>query len=533
MKKYIISALILISVQTAFAQDFFDALRFSQTEYGGTARSIAMGSAFGALGGDFISASINPAGMGLYRSSEFSFSPTLNLNQTSSSYLGNTEPGDRYNFNFNNLSWVTNAKTNATTGVLSFTLGVGYNRLKNFSSDTYIQGFGSNTTLLNYFTDYANNSNGVNSFDYHYEGMAYNAWLIDEDTDPAVIEGIYYNDLTDYSSYDVTDAAGNYLGIGYEATGVKAHQQKSSIQRSGHVDEYIISTAVNINNKVYVGATLGLLDLIYTENTMFSEIDNENKSDYFKDYTLETNRSESGFGINFKTGIIYRPSKSLRFGAAFSTPNFYDISRIEDKGIVANYDQEIGNDANGYDTQYKSSDDIKYNYSLQTPLKANFSAAYTIGDVALLSIDYELVNYSRAKFRDSGDNYDYSDQNSDIYNTLKSTGNIRIGGEYRLTPNFSLRGGYNLFGNPWKSSYTFTDGTSSDILNKNDTYSSYSAGAGYRVNNFYVDFAYRLSTLNYSHQVHEVYYTNPSEVNPIAKINEVNNQATLTFGFRF
>jgi hypothetical protein len=39
-----------------------------------------MGSAFGSLGGDFISASINPAGMGLYRSGEFTLSPTLNIN---------------------------------------------------------------------------------------------------------------------------------------------------------------------------------------------------------------------------------------------------------------------------------------------------------------------------------------------------------------------------------------------------------------------------------------------------------------------
>ena len=53
------------------AQDLVDALRYSQIQIQGTARSGSMGNAFGALGGDFTSVSINPAGIGLYRSGEF------------------------------------------------------------------------------------------------------------------------------------------------------------------------------------------------------------------------------------------------------------------------------------------------------------------------------------------------------------------------------------------------------------------------------------------------------------------------------
>lgn len=533
MKKYIISALIILSVHTTFAQDFFDALKFSQTEYGGTARSIAMGSAFGALGGDFISASINPAGLGLYRSGEFSISPTLNLNQMSSTYLGNTSVNDKYNFNFNNLSWVTSAKTGMETGVVSFTFGVGYNRLKNFNSNVSIQGFGANTTLLNYFTDYANQSNDPDQFDYHYEGLAWNTWLIDEDPDPDVIEGIYFNDLTDYERYDIFDTNNNYIGSGYEAIGVKPHQQKSSITRKGHLDEYLVSMGMNINHKLYIGASLGLLDLEYRERVLFSEIDDENKSDYFKDYILDTRLNESGMGVNFKTGIIYRPGKSLRLGVAIHTPNFYDISKYEDKDITANYDREVGNDDTGLDSKWEDGNSINYDYRLETPFRVNFSGAYTFGDVALVSLDYEMVNYGNAKFRNSGDSYDYTDQNSDINNTLKSTGNLRIGAEYRLNPNFSLRAGYNLFGNPWQSSYSYDDGTTSDILNKNDSYSSYSAGFGYRQQNFYIDFAYRLSQLNTAYKVHEIYYTNPTNGLSIADLTETNNQATITFGFRF
>lgn len=536
MKKYMLTVLIALSINIAFAQDFFDALRYSQTQYGGSARSIAMGSAFGALGGDFVSASINPAGLGLYRSGEFSISPTLNLNQMLSTYLGNSETDNKYNFNFNNMSYVATAKTGMETGIVSLSFGVGFNRLKNFNSNSYIQGFNAKTTLLNYFTDYANGSNYTSPgyFDPHYEGLAWNTWLIDEDLNPDVKEGIYYNDLTNYQSYDIVDENNNVIGIGYEATDVKAHQQKNSMNNSGHLDEYLLSLGVNVNHKVYFGASLGLVDLEYNQNTHYSEIDNNNLSEYLNNYVLDTYLSESGMGVNFKAGIIFRPSKSLRFGAAFHTPTFYSISKDEYKKMTANYDKEIGNDATGYSATWVKDNDRYYDYNLETPLKFDLSAAYSIGDVALISLDYEIINFAGAKLRSAeSDNYDYSDQNSDINKLFVTTGNIRLGGEYRLTPSFSLRAGYNLYGNPWGSSYTASNGTPSEILNKTDTFAAYTGGFGYRQKSFFIDFAYRLNQNNYTQKVHEIYYTNPEGGSATADIKEFNNQTTITFGFRF
>ncbi len=73
------------------AQNVGNALLFSQQNYGSTARSKAMGNAFGALGGDFGSLSINPAGIGIYQYGEISASTNLlNLNSTESSYQGNS-----------------------------------------------------------------------------------------------------------------------------------------------------------------------------------------------------------------------------------------------------------------------------------------------------------------------------------------------------------------------------------------------------------------------------------------------------------
>ena len=60
----------LLSSGVVFAQGELDAYRYSQTELNGTARYLGMGGAFGALGGDISSMSSNPAGLGIYRSSE-------------------------------------------------------------------------------------------------------------------------------------------------------------------------------------------------------------------------------------------------------------------------------------------------------------------------------------------------------------------------------------------------------------------------------------------------------------------------------
>nr|HPG99937.1 hypothetical protein [Tenuifilaceae bacterium] len=65
------------TVTQLFSQTIEDGIRFSQTLNGGTARSISLGGAIGALGGDFTSLSINPAGLGVYKSGELTVTPSF------------------------------------------------------------------------------------------------------------------------------------------------------------------------------------------------------------------------------------------------------------------------------------------------------------------------------------------------------------------------------------------------------------------------------------------------------------------------
>ena len=73
---YLISLVAVILLPSKLlSQTSADALRYSFITPGGTARFVSMGGAFGALGADFSAIGYNPAGLGVYRSSEFTITP--------------------------------------------------------------------------------------------------------------------------------------------------------------------------------------------------------------------------------------------------------------------------------------------------------------------------------------------------------------------------------------------------------------------------------------------------------------------------
>ncbi|MDR0692721.1 MAG: hypothetical protein LBF69_06765, partial [Prevotellaceae bacterium] len=113
-------------VSSARAQNAWDGLILSQTQYEGTARFTAMGGAFAALGGDFTTLSINPAGIGVYRNSELTFSLAFNHGNTDADYLGNTANDSYSKLSVNNLGIVFGG-TRADEGLVSLNWGVGYN----------------------------------------------------------------------------------------------------------------------------------------------------------------------------------------------------------------------------------------------------------------------------------------------------------------------------------------------------------------------------------------------------------------------
>jgi hypothetical protein len=161
---------------------------------------------------------------------------------------------------------------------------------------------------------------------------------------------------------------------------------------------------------------------------------------------------------------------------------------------------------------------MRFEYALTTPFRVLGGIAFQIQKFALLSADYEFVDYSMAKFDQTGDGYNYSEKNSAINNNLKSASNFRVGGEFRFNKLY-LRSGYSYYGK------AFAQGDD----NANQDYNSISGGIGFREKNFSIDFGYtHLSTS----QVY-VLYPLPDEVEPAkANVSINQNMFSLTFGYK-
>lgn len=496
MKKLVYTISILLIACSAFAQDLTDALRYSTYHTSGTARSSAMGNAFGALGGDFTSLGINPAGAAVYRSGEFTITPSFGKISIDGTFRGNMANDSKYNIGLDNIGYVTTFKTGeiSESGLVSISFGLGYNKLGSFSMNSMAEGSNANHSLLTYFTENANSS-GLSSdnLDSYYERLAWDAYLLNYDDQ----NGEYFNDITDN---------------GY------GQSQRKSIDRRGYINEYVLSVAANFNHKFYVGATLGIQDVYFKENADLYEWDAKTNIPYFNDFNFNTYLKTAGNGFNFKLGAIFKPIDQLRLGVAIHTPTFYKFNDVYDSGMESSitYDDGVTENYSAYPDKAGV-----YDYEIETPMRAIFSGAYVIGKSGLISIDYELVDYSSSKIKNGSDGYNFVKENKTIGDAYKTTGNLHIGGEYRLNKNFSLRAGYENFPSVYKSSYL-----NESNLNSDSSYSTVAAGFGFRQGSFFFDATYKqVMSSEYS----KLY---PGAID-MAKYETNQNSAIFTLGYKF
>ena len=116
-----------MSVAGAYAQTAYDALRYSENNYEGTARSVAMGNAFTALGGDLGAVTINPAGSAVAKYSQVTITPGLTISANTTQGVSPYDNGDLPYFerkmrstaskvSMPNLGFTLNWDTNRTSG---------------------------------------------------------------------------------------------------------------------------------------------------------------------------------------------------------------------------------------------------------------------------------------------------------------------------------------------------------------------------------------------------------------------------------
>jgi len=464
-----------------FAQNETDALRYSRQATVGTARSVGLAGAIGAVGADFSSLSVNPAGIALYRGSELTVSPSLFWDNTTSSFLGNSYEESKYNFNVGNLGFVSTYNLNREEGWISTSFGIGYNRTANFNRSILMNGINQQSSLLDNFTDYANSPNDLNPF---YEQLAYDVYLLPYDT----VTNEYWNDLQN---------------AGY------GQNQRRTLDTKGSTGEYTFSFGANYNHRLYLGATFGIVRLRYEQDIIHSEQDPDNSVEFFDKFIFRENLRTTGTGYTFKLGAIARPLDALRVGFSYHLPVFYNLNDRFTTEMEGQYDPEEDLQP---EIAYSPLGD--YDFKLKTPSKFVGSVAITLGKIGLISMDYERVDYTKAKLNSR--EYDFFNENDAIKGIYKAVNHFRVGGEFRLGTAY-LRGGYAFSQSP----YISTEPNTKANLNV------FSAGLGMRSRFMFVDFGYSLSNIE------EVYYMYIPQMINGSKNKSAGNNMIVTVGYKF
>ena len=107
MKRILLAMVILMAFAfQSKGQTEEDALRYSFLDFGGTARYNSVAGAFGALGADLSVLSVNPAGMARFKSSEWSITPQIGLQNSTTQFTGNDATNGHESFVIGNLGVV-------------------------------------------------------------------------------------------------------------------------------------------------------------------------------------------------------------------------------------------------------------------------------------------------------------------------------------------------------------------------------------------------------------------------------------------
>lgn len=415
MKKLLSSILIISLFCTTIAQGDYEAFRFSQIEYQGTARYMGAGGAFSATGGEFSALNVNPAAIGLYKRHEATFTPfSLAFTNNSSSYYGNTSSTMKAKYTVPQCGLViSNHIENSNWNYWHF--GFGYNRIMDYNNTFRANGIVSNS-IVNTILPHANGTpysalTGDAS-------LAWSTWLID--TIPGT-NNLYYSPFENAK-------------LGHDAV----------VKTSGAMDEISFSFGGNYSDKLFVGATIGVPVLDYKEVISYAETasDEVTLSHGIRSFQTNSTQQNSGGGVNLKLGLIYQPVNFLRVGASFQTPTyFWRIRDSYNRNMISYYTNGNNSDTWSYDNGYR--------FSLTTPLKFNVSAAFLIKKRAFISAEYDFIDYSMSKLY--ADDYAFDTENQAIDNKFGICHTVKLGAEINVTSKFLLRAGYNYKTSPYKN----------------------------------------------------------------------------------
>jgi len=486
----IIASLFLVVAQEIYAQSDADVQRYTANHFSGTARFQSMGGSFGALGGDMSALHLNPAGVGVFRFGEISFTPSLEFNSISAQTNLMAREDSKSKLVIDNLGFVLANEIDHPKW-RSVNFAVSYNRINTFNDITRLTG--QSTALNGLSGDFLFEAQGIpldqlNSFS---TGLAWDAFVIDnlnfDDDGFAIDDGFYQMNFDSLQAVEIIQTA----------------------ERDGRLSETALTLGANYDDKFYIGFGLGFQDVQYESTVDTEELALGQSSTDLNGYRLTERLQSEGLGVNAKLGLIYKV-KSFRFGASLRTPTVFSMTDNFNADIQSRFSTEP-------QIEEATSDAGFFEYRIRTPWHIMGSIAGVIGTKGIVSAQYERINFSGGELRNSGTSADtdFSFANEVIQQAYSASDIFRFGGEYRITKSFSVRGGFAYFANPIVAN--------EQISTENFDRQEFSFGLGYRKAAWFVDASFMQANFN------ELYrYTDLNE----AILQNTQSAVALTVGIK-
>ncbi len=480
----------LLSINFTLAQGIGDAVRLSNYAPIGTARTVGVGSAFGAMGGDFSVIGINPAGIAEYRIGELSITPSIGTSTTNSFFVDDRQNSKRSRSNFllDNIGFV-GANSPRGSKWQTSNWAVGFSKLVNFNRNANIVG-STEGSITERFIERAN-GNSLDELDGFEAGPAYDAGAIFEDG--------ARNYVSDYLEDDIV-------------------RKEQFIDQKGSINELSIAWAGNYDNQFNIGISAGIPFVSFTETKTYKE--GITDGDFSNQLEYVENLNTTGAGFNLKFGVQYKALKKLRLGAAIHSPTWYTLN--DDYSTQVNYEFTSTDDS--FQGQGRSPDG-SFKYKLTNPWKVvgSIGSIYRIGELkGFVNADIEFLDYTNNEFDftafsdDSSEASFTQEVNGEIDNQLGSATNIRLGTELAYN-SIRFRAGYSISTSPY--------------ISDTEKYTAWSAGLGFRADKFFLDLGYRRRSTQEGYNPYVV--LEQENRDPLANIETDYGRLVATIGFKF
>ncbi|MEX2511451.1 MAG: outer membrane protein transport protein [Cyclobacteriaceae bacterium] len=465
-----------------------DALRFSQHPNTGSARISGLGGTQNALGGDISNIHGNPAGLGFFQKSEFSFTAAYTDWNAHTQFLNQPTDHHTTNFSLPNLGAIfSRAKAPLEVGDWrGGAFGISINRQSSYNHQYgYVANSPNEGSVLNFYADL-------------FEAVG--------------VEGAIPTEALYFDAFLINPSNNGY-NISPNATGQLVINE--SVENEGNMTQVSFSYGGNFKNKFFLGASLGINTLTSRSTKTYEEtFSNSSGSNPNLFSSLQQNLFLDGSGINLGLGVIYKPLDELNLGLNFKSPSWIRVNDEYDADIIADFNPPYQDPVEGTIPDSNVETDVFVgSYTLRTPMKIGAGLTYFFEKKGFITADANYLDYSTAHLRSNS--FNPSQDNADIDASYGKTINYSVGGELRHKI-FRLRAGYAYYGDPFRDSSNL-DRSSTQIT----------GGLGVKLSGFSLDFGLVSNNFN-----SKQFALNDPSPNPAITENQlISGMVTLGFSF--